>query len=168
MNDFYDPIVTKRLGTNNEPLQQVSENMKIINGRVVLTQIPNREQKVVVTGSINNVVYTFYEIIDQSINLVFDTTNHLCSYKVDYVRGLVDFPLNVNGYTFLFKYFGSGCHYFPASRVYSSFSSNNDTYDIKQTLQDIVNTSVHHFIFSTVQPISTDGEDGDVWFVYQE
>lgn len=142
--DFYDPIITRRRGNNQEPLLLINENLKIINGRVCLTEIPNRFDKVNVSGTINSITYTFYEILDSSV-ISIDTINHICNFKVDYVRGLVDFPLDINGETLSFSYKGSGATYFPASRVYKSFKINEDgSYDIETTLEQMIdNYNLH-------------------------
>lgn len=164
---FYDPFISIRRGDNTQPLVNLSEYKKIVNSVVVLSEIPNKFNKVQVMGNINSEIYQWYEIYDGLPN--FDVVNKIGTYRVDYVHGYVYFHPDTNGGILQFSFTGSGAVYVPASRVYSSFQTNGDgSYDITQTLQDIVNTSAHHFIFSTVQPVSSDGEDGDIWFVYQE
>ena len=142
--DLYDPIITRRRGDNSEPLKSINENLKIINGRVCLTEVPNKFNKVNISGTVDSINYTFYEILDSS-SVSIDTTNHICKFKVDYIRGLVDFPLETNGEIFSFSYYGSGATYFPASRVYKSFKINEDgSYDIEQTLEEMIdNYNLH-------------------------
>jgi hypothetical protein len=122
----------------------MNESLKIINGRVCLTEIPDRFNKVNISGTINSITYTFYEILDSS-SVSIDTTNHICKFKVDYIRGSVDFPLDVNGETLSFSYKGSGATFFPASRVYKSFKINEDgSYDIETTLEEMIdNYNLH-------------------------
>lgn len=164
---FYDPFISIRRGNNEQPLVSLSEYKKIINGLVILSEIPHRQNKVQVMGNFGLETYQWYEIVDGFPTL--DTESKIGTYKVDYVYGYVYFHPDVSGSILQFSFYGSGAVYIPASRIYSSFQSNGSgSYDIKETLEDIIQTSAHHFIFSTVQPDDVDGEDGDVWFVYQE
>jgi hypothetical protein len=134
---FYDPIITKRRGDSNEPLIAKTDIKKIINGRIILDEIPDRLSKCTVTGSIGGIVYIWYEISSGVPSL--DTTAHTGTFLVDYLRGLVDFPLEANGETITVSSMGSGCQFFPASRVYTSFTDSDGNYDIEETLEEMIN-----------------------------
>lgn len=134
--NFYDPIITKRRLNNDEPLIEKTDVKKIINGRIVLDEIPDKRAGCTVTCSINNIVYTWYEIKSGIPSL--DTNNKIGTFLVDYVRGLVDFPMEANGENATILTFGSGVHFFPASRVYTQYqATGNYTYDVVETLQEL-------------------------------
>jgi len=148
-----DPIISlRRAGTYDDPYVSINENIKIINNRVLLTEKPNLTQKVSVTGE----SITWYELTEGT-----PASNQ---YIVDYYNGIVTFHPDAEGYILAFAYTGEGAVFFPASRIWSESSGGV----VSQTMQDIIDTQVHHFYFSTSLPTINDGEDGDVWFVYQE
>lgn len=105
--DIYnDPILSKRRnGNHDNPYTNITETLQIINGYVVLTEIPNRLNKVKVSG----IGRTWYEIDGESKDTLF---------KVDYPQGVVFFDSIHNGESLTFTYIGEGVHYFPSDRVY--------------------------------------------------
>lgn len=138
--EFFDPIITKRRSVNQEPLISKTDIKKIINNIVILDEIPDKYSKCNVTCSIGGVNYTWYEI-NSGIPSV-DTVNHIANYLADYTIGQLTFPTEANGETATISSFGTGCHYFPASRVYSAYQINgNGNYEITQTLQDFVDNT---------------------------
>lgn len=135
--EFFDPIITKRRSINQEPLISKTDIKKIINNIVILDEIPDKYSKCTVTCSIGGVSYTWYEI-NSGIPSV-DTVNHIANYLVDYTIGQLTFPIEANGETATISSFGTGCHYFPATRVYTKYLSNgNGNYDVTETLQELV------------------------------
>lgn len=135
--EFFDPIITKRRSKNQEPLIPKTDIKKIINNIVILDEIPDRYSKCAVVCSIGGINYTWYEI--NSGNPSIDTINYNASYLVDYTIGQLTFPKEANGETATISSFGTGCHYFPATRVYTKYLSNgNGNYDVTETLQELV------------------------------
>jgi len=122
--------------------------------QVLLSEIPDFFQKVTVTGE----SITWVEIFDTTAEL---TENQ---YRVNYSWGLVDFHSSRNGLTLSFDFYGTGVFYWPIARLWTQ--ENNGT--VTQTLQQLIDTSAKSITFHPNDPIPTDGEDGDVWFVYQE
>lgn len=148
-----DPIIAqRRAGTYDDPYVSISENKKIVNNHVLLTEKPNLAQKVTVTGE----SITWYELLEG--------TPTINQYVVDYYNGIVTFHPDAEGYTLSFDYIGEGAVFFPASRIWTDSSGGIVT----QTIQDIIDTQAHHIYFSPSLPTIGDGKDGDVWFVYQE
>lgn len=112
---FNDPILSqKRQGTPVSPYKPIEETLQVIHSYVVLTEVPNRFQKVKITDSSTNT--TFYEIKDGELkeNL----------FKVDYTHGAVFFNSTHNGKSLTFTYLGEGALYFPDDRVYHETDDN--------------------------------------------
>lgn len=136
--EFFDPIITVRRDGTTSPLKEITENIKVINNIILLSEIPSKSTKVQVTGSIDSVAYTFFELPIGS-TLSIDSTNKYVYFSVDYIIGHVQFSSELNGEILSFHYFGQGAHYTPASRCYSQYQDNgNGNYDIIETVQDIV------------------------------
>lgn len=104
---YNDPILGKlRDGSPSNPHFQITETLQVMNGRATLSEIPNRFQKVRVTGYSTE---------------LFEINNGELSenlYKVDYVQGVVFFHEKLNYKSLTFTYRGIGAHYFPDSRIY--------------------------------------------------
>jgi hypothetical protein len=123
--DFYnlnsDPIISKkRKGTPDDPYRQISESLSIVNGKVTLTETPNRFERVKIVGYPS----PLYEIEDGELTDSF--------YKVDYVEGVVFFNSTFNNKTLTFSYLGEGTQLFPSSRVWLNKTENGDV----ETLSD--------------------------------
>lgn len=107
---YEDPIISrKRLGTAIQPFRPIKESMTVNTYYALLTEIPNRYEKVKVTGQGRN----FYEIEDGE----FLSEN---TFKVDYTNGHVYFHESLDKKTLHFEYLGEGVFLFPDSRVYFS------------------------------------------------
>jgi len=133
---YYDPIISIRRGSDT-PLVEITENKKVINSVSILSEIASRTQKVSVNGTIGGQNYVFYELPLGSTPSI-DTTNYYVYFTVDYVISQVNFPVELEGITLSFNFWGQGCHYFPASRVYSTYENlGNGTYEIETTIQDL-------------------------------
>lgn len=148
-------IFSRRAGTTEDPFIHYSgQQIMIKENQVLLPEIPDFFQKVTVTGE----SITWVEIFDTTAEL---TENQ---YRVNYSWGLVDFHSSRNGLTLSFDFYGTGVFYLPMARIWSQNLGNTVT----QTLQDIIDTSAKSITFHTTSPTSSDGNDGDIWFVYQE
>jgi hypothetical protein len=113
MTEYNESIIgKKRKGTYDDPFKNITETIQIINGKVVLTEIPNRFEKVRVTLAGT----TMYEIEDGELN---DTL-----YKVDYTEGVVFFNSTHNNKSCTFSYQGEGVHFFPSSSIWITNDTN--------------------------------------------
>ena len=107
-----DPIIGKlRKGTPDDPYLRMVETLQIIDGKAHLSEIPNKLERVIVTGTL----YPVYEKRDGDLD---ENT-----YRVDYANGVVFFHPNLNGQYLMFQYMGRGAHYFPATRIYIKYDS---------------------------------------------
>lgn len=149
---FNDPILsTRRSGSVLDPYIPISQSIMVQNNKVLLAEIPDSLQHVTVTGE----SVTWVEIYEG-----LPTANQ---FLVDYSLGIVTFHSSRNNLELQFDYYGTGCDYFPVSRIWT----DNEGTTVTETLQDIIDTSAKSITFHTTAPISTDGENGDIWFVYQ-
>jgi hypothetical protein len=113
MTEFNDAIIGKRrLGTHDDPFRSYTITLPVINSKTVLPEIPNRFEKVTVTGAGT----TMYEIEDGEIK-----TNY---FKVDYVEGVVFFHSTHNNKNLTFEFLGEGHHYFPSGSIWVTNDTN--------------------------------------------
>jgi hypothetical protein len=127
---YNDPILgQKRKGTPDDPFKDYNEPQYIVNGKVQLSEIPNRAAKVVVTGN----GQTWYEVVN---GVLADNT-----FMVDYLNGVVTFNTDNNNLQLYFKYKGEGVSYIPASRIYTK-ANDGDVTQTLQSLTDSCNTSL--------------------------
>ncbi|WJV20678.1 right-handed parallel beta-helix repeat-containing protein [Rossellomorea marisflavi] len=106
--DIYnDPVISKRRkGTPDDPFLGITETLQIENGRVTLSEIPNRMNKVKAQSSHGQWREELKGAAQQY------------KFKVDYTEGVVFFDSSHNGKSVTFTYLGEGVHLFPAQRVY--------------------------------------------------
>lgn len=120
---YNDPILSKkRKGSADSPFQPIKETLYVDQGRAVLTEIPNRGEKVIVTGYKTPI----FEVQEGSLK-----PN---TYKVDYVEGVVFFHGDLNKASLTFEYLGEGRHFFPASGIWIQRKGN----EVLATLQEFV------------------------------
>ncbi|MBF8216411.1 hypothetical protein I1A19_22010, partial [Bacillus subtilis] len=94
---YNDPILSKkRIGSVEDPYLTYNETLTIFNGRALLTEIPNREFRVEVTGDNKE----WREIEDGELD-----DNY---FKVDYLMGVVFFNASNEGKSLTFNYSGEG------------------------------------------------------------
>ncbi|MCP1159461.1 hypothetical protein [Bacillus infantis] len=123
MFEYNNPIISmRRKGTADDPFVPYEESLQVVNGKVALTEKPNKFQKVEVSGD----SITWYET-DGAIKEVN-------WYSVDYNLGVVLFHASHNGKLLNFNYLGEGSSYFPVDRVYTASKDGNVT----ETLGDII------------------------------
>ncbi|MGM9988888.1 MAG: phosphodiester glycosidase family protein [Bacillaceae bacterium] len=102
-----DPIIGKmRKGYGNDSYKRIMETLQVINGKALLSEIPNRFEKVIVTG----LTHPMKEVLDGELS---ENT-----YRVDYTNGIVFFHAKIEAQYLVFKYMGRGVHLSPASRIY--------------------------------------------------
>ena len=115
-----DPIIGKlRKGTPDDPYKRIVETLQIINGTAQLTEIPNRFDKVIVTG----LLYEMREVKDGELS---ENT-----YRVDYTQGVVFFHADIEAQYLVFKYVGRGAHFFPANRIYLTYDEDFGNAEVK-------------------------------------
>ena len=106
-NIYGDPIISrKRRGVPIDPFKNIKESIVIEKYYALLTEIPNRLDRVKVTG----LEREFHEVEKGFLN---ENT-----FKVDYTNGIVYFHDSLAGRTLNFEYTGEGVFLFPDSRVY--------------------------------------------------
>ncbi|SNZ09911.1 hypothetical protein SAMN05421503_1414 [Terribacillus aidingensis] len=103
LDRYQDPIIARK---RTQYIDITGETHSVRGGRVQLTEIPSKRERVVVKG--NNRVWK--EV--QSIRLEPDY------FRVDYVNGVVYFHEDNENKSFSFDYKGTGAYYFPASRIW--------------------------------------------------
>lgn len=122
-NIYNDSIISKRRkGTAEDPYFNIRESLQVVNGKAVLSEIPNRFNKVKVTDSNG---FLFYESMDESKDNLF---------TVDYAQGVVFFDSVQNGKKLKFEYLGEGAHFFPSERVYYEKLSETDVLTVKDKI----------------------------------
>jgi len=123
--DFLDPIhIVWRKGTVDDPYLDRVEIVPVINQRVILSEIPDKLNKVKIPF-LKEVNYTQY------IN------NYLKEdeYYVDYSNGIIVFHNSQEEKTMSLEYKGRGLIMYPSSRIYHA----DENGDIDKTLADIAN-----------------------------
>lgn len=199
MNWTNNPILAqRRKGTIDDPFVSIQENLTVIQGKTVLTEVPNKMKKVDIYFAdeysseksyvVGDLVFQIiegekvnFECIQDSLGISTSETDYWkriyfievsnvnkildkFEYYVDYLNGIVFHNQYFNNKTLTYQYLGEGTHLFPASRIWTQ--ENNGV--VKETLEDILNTSAKSITFHTVAPTDDEGNDGDIWFVYQE
>jgi len=125
---YNDPIISRRRkGTNIDPFEKIVESITVENHYVLLSEIPNRYNRVKVT--IPNVNQDLFEI-EKEVGILREN-----DYRVDYVNGLVYFHESLIGKTLDFEYTGEGVFLFPDSRVYHT--ANKDFPNLRDKIIDI-------------------------------
>lgn len=145
INIYSDPIIAnKRKGTPEDPFIRKTETLTVNNGKVLLTEIPNKQNKVIVTDGVDYLL----EIIDGELNEE--------KYKVDYTMGVVYFSNSWSNKELTFKYLGEGSLLFPAARIWAE--KNGNAISLKDKLADLdredaeQRARVNNLINSTPQP----------------
>lgn len=144
---IYDnPILYReRLGTSIQPYRHIKESMTVTqNGYVLLTEVPDRYDKVKVTG------------LDREFHETEDEFLKENTFKVDYVNGWVFFHESLIGKILHFEYLGKGVFLFPDSRVYhtgeGSFPTVKDKFiDVDRAIL-VQKSRVDELIRSVPQP----------------
>ncbi|WP_411809800.1 hypothetical protein [Bacillus halotolerans] len=121
---YNDPILSKkRKGSVEDPYLTYNETLTVSNGRVLLTEVPNREFRVEVIGDNKE----WREIEDGELE-----DNY---FKVDYLMGVIFFKATNEGKSLTFNYSGEGASFFPASRIWIKRQGNM----VVETLQGLIN-----------------------------
>ena len=122
---YNDPILfRKRQGNHIDPFREITESVTVESAKVVLNEVPNREDRVKAT--INGV--PLYEV--ERDEFLQENT-----FKVNYTHGYIDVHESLAGKTIDFEYTGEGVYLFPDSRVYRT---NDPTFPtLRDKIDDI-------------------------------
>ena len=119
------PIISKRRkGDSESPFIFIKETHQVVNGKCVLSEIPNEFNKVQVEG-LNVEWYETKSVPKEN------------EFNVDYRNGIVTLNSSRNGEQLEFSYYGMGVEFFPSQRVWVSEQNGN----VVETLDDIIDTS---------------------------
>lgn len=126
--DNDDPIISNvRKGDSTSPYKYFEEPLIVDNsGKVLLTERPNKFNKV--------------RVFDSNGNYMYETTNEVPdenSFLVDYDHKTVTFNIANIGKQFIFKYYGEGNSYFPATSIYTE----RDGLTVIETLDSLTTTT---------------------------
>lgn len=116
-------LITWRKGTSDDPFVPYNETIPIINGQIVLTEIPDPTNRVEIQG-------------------YFETDSNLPEsnqYNVNYDIGLVTFNMSENNKSVSCSYLGRGVIKIPASRIFAHDTSGGT--DVVKILQEIIDTA---------------------------
>lgn len=123
--DYKSPIVILwNTDSSGNPVSEeiLNESKQVVQNTIVLTQIPDKFYRVLITGFVE---------IEQHEEITSET-----QFKVNYQNGIITFHPSQEGQTInIDKYFGRGVIFTPASRIYTGVDSSGN---ITQTLYDII------------------------------
>ena len=123
--DYKSPIIILwNTDSSGNPVSEeiLNESKQVVQNTIVLTQIPDKFYRVLVTGFVE---------IEQHEEITSET-----QFKVNYQNGIITFHPSQEGQTInIDKYFGRGVIFTPASRIYTGVDSSGN---ITQTLYDII------------------------------
>jgi len=120
---FNDPILsTRRKGDILDPYIPVVQSILVERNKAILAENPDSFNRVIVSGQ--NITWV-------EIDKDLPTENQ---FIVDYSLGIVTFHPSRNNLELQFNYYGTGCDYFPASRVWTI----NEGYTVVETLGNLV------------------------------
>lgn len=138
-----------RKGTESDPFILINNySTTIVNRYAILREIPDPKQHVVISG------YTE----------IYENNPTGTNFYVDYNTGLLFFDASQNGNAITPVFYGRGIIMTSASRIFL----HNEDPEVITSIQDLIDTSAKSITFHTTSPTSSDGNDGDIWFVYQE
>ena len=121
MNYSHDPLVYElRSGKAGDEFVEIILPFKIINNKILLPELPDKETKVRVTG--------YNELLNANDVILAN------QYYVNYLTGEVYFNPNEEGKTVSARFYGRGLVYIPASRIYTKTKNGN----VVETLGEII------------------------------
>jgi hypothetical protein len=120
-----DPVLftVLRKGTSDDQYVHKVEPQQIQNGKVLLSEIPQKQYRVTVSSSDNSLWYE----IDNGVPIGNQ-------YLVDYNVGLIYFDSSHEAQTLIFDYLGIGVCYVNSERIVVAQSNGNVT----ETLQELI------------------------------
>ncbi len=140
-------VAQRRKGTDDDPFVNITETFVVKDNKVLLSEIPDKFNKVVVKDPSIEKVYT--ETFD---DFVLDEYH----YRVDYSMGFVEFANSENNKALEFSYSGTGIYLFPASRVWTKLNLSNN---VVQTLEDMLTIDGLNGQIGTLSDLTTTNKD---------
>lgn len=131
-----------RNNTQDDPYVDKTESLKIINNRIVLSEIPTEFHRVIING------YTEIDQRKPSAKKIPDEKDFI----VNYSSGTIDFHASQEGKTVVAVYKGRGMIQYPASRIWAHYPNP----DAVLNLQEIIELSrqrVEEIIAATEQAV---------------
>ncbi|GAF07581.1 WD40 repeat domain-containing protein [Paenibacillus pini] len=123
--DFGKSTITKyRAGTSGDQYIDISESKKVINGTILLSEIPDFDNKVKIPN--------MFEVPRTNNSSLKDK-----EYIVDYNEGIISFSNSAEGLTLSLTYKGRGNHYVSSARIWTQEQDG----EVLETLKDIVDKS---------------------------
>lgn len=122
--DYLNPIhIVWREGTPNDPYIERIQYLKVVNSRVVLSEIPDRSERVKIAGlrEIN------YDGIPKKTLLPDE-------FSVDYSTGIIEIHSSLEAKSVNVRYKGRGFVLYPSTRIYHQDGNNS----VVETLHEII------------------------------
>ncbi|RNB52686.1 hypothetical protein EDM57_21095 [Brevibacillus gelatini] len=142
-NQYNDSIrIIWRSNTQDDPYVDKTESLKIINNRIVLSEIPTEFHRVLING------YTEIDQRKPNSKKIPDVNDFI----VNYSNGVIDFHPSQEGKTVVAVYKGRGMIQYPASRIWAHYPNP----DVVMNLQEIIEISrqrVEEIIAATEQAV---------------
>ena len=128
---FLDPVrIIWRSGGEGDPYVDRSENLKCVNQKIVLAEIPSKFDRVKIDG-LREVNYERYHARELGVN----------DFAVDYSTGIVQLHASQEAKTLNVTYKGRGFIQYPSSRIYHADDKN----DVVLTLEEIIDRAIKEF-----------------------
>ncbi|RYI30629.1 hypothetical protein EVU96_09440 [Bacillus infantis] len=129
MLPFQKNVISKlRRGDSKDPYVSIEESQQIVNGKAVLSEIPDDFNRVFVTGE--NITWLETKGSIKQTN----------QYQVDYNSNVVTFHPSHNGKSLTFKYKGKGGHYISTNMIFTDEESGNVIQTLDEVISDAENT----------------------------
>ncbi|TVX86087.1 hypothetical protein [Paenibacillus agilis] len=127
-HSYLDPLhIVWRNGTPDDPYVDRAEYLKILNHKVVLSEIPDRFTRVKVAG--------MFEINYEGTPKKVIMPNQ---FSVNYSTGVIEFHASQESKSVNVTYKGRGFIQYPSSRIYHQDEFNN----VVESLEDIINRAI--------------------------
>jgi hypothetical protein len=130
--DLSNPIISQMRDID----VPITESYQIVDGKVVLSELPSKIERVQVSGE--NATWSETESTSPSEN----------SYYVDYTLGVITFNPSREGLVLEFSFFGRGLQFFPASRVYTN-SKDGVVTETLSTLMEVSDNFSHKGVYDS-------------------
>lgn len=129
--EYNDPLrIIWRAGTEDDPYVNKIDTFRIINNRVVLSEIPSKFDKVKIAG------YT--EVLEDIYRRVKELASN--EFYVNYSNGLIQFNRTEEDRSVTCEYKGRGIIQYPAERIYAH---NKRKDNVVENLQQIIDDSLN-------------------------
>jgi hypothetical protein len=125
---YLDPIqIVWRAGTSEDPYVDRIEYLKVVNHKLVLSEIPDKFYRVRISG-----------LTEVNVDKITNKSLGELEFSVDYSTGVVQVNAVQEAKTLNVMYKGKGFIQYPSERIYHRDSFNN----VVQSLDEIINKSL--------------------------